>query len=186
MNTVNIITVQHKNVLNKILSDGVYYADTEKYIAEKRSNLLKPYQYLINEYGYEHFPIFGCEIGYNCEFYGADCGKDSMLIQLNVPADKVKIQNYYDWTDLIFFMENPQEWQGKMGKDIVPRFNTYPLEQFFKDTLHPAQACRVHQATIECIEKAWIEYAMPVTEKFCKLHNGSGGNNVLNKLPFYK
>lgn len=181
MDTVKIITVQHKNVLNKILSDDIYYADTEKYVAENRSNLLKPYQYLMREYGYEHFPIFGCQIGYLCEFYGADCGKNSTLIELSVPINEVKIQNYYDWTDLIFYMERPEEWQ-----------NPCPLEQFFKNTLHqhntqhPMHICRVHQVTMEHIEKTWITDTFPVTEKFSKLHDGSGGNNILHELSFYK
>lgn len=180
MNTARIITVQQKWILDKILSDGIYYADTEKYIAEKKSNLLKPYKYLMHEYGYEHFPIFGCHIGYYCEFYGANCDKDSVLIQLSVPADKIKIQNYYDWTDLIFYMERPEEWINQ---------DTYPLEQFFQDVLHQNDSecsARVHQITMDRIEKAWITDTFPVTKKFSKLHDGSGGNNILHEMSFYK
>ena len=176
LDTVKIITVQHKNVLDKILSDGIYYANTEKYVAENRSNLLEPYQYLMHEYGYKHFPIFGCQIGYHCEFYGADCSENSTLIELSVPTNEVKIQNYYDWTDLIFYMERPEEWQQI----------TYPFKQFFKDTLHPTDECRVHQVTMERIKKTWITDTFPVTEKFSERHNGSGGGNILHELLFYK
>lgn len=181
MNIIEIITVQRKEVFDKALLNGVYYADTEKYIAEKKPNLLKPYQYLIHEYGYRHCPIFGCPVKHHCEFYGADCSANSVLIQLSVPSNEIKVQNYYDWTDLIFFMEYPQEWQ-----------NVYPLEQFFKDTLHrnnvqhPSHTCRVHQITMDRIEKTWITDTSPVTKKFTKLHIGSGGSNILRPLYFYK
>lgn len=173
---MNIISVQRKNVLDKILSENTYYADTEKLITERKSNLLKPYQYLINEYGYSHFPIFGCPIGRYCEFYGADCNKNSVLIQLSVPDREIKTQDYYNWTDLIFYMERPEEWTCG-----------YPLEQFFQDALRQTpSAHRAQQITVDRIEKAWITDTYPVTEKFTKLHNGSGGNNILHELSFYK
>ena len=182
MDTVKIITVQRKAVLDKILTDGIYYADTEKYIAEKAPNLLEPYRYLMREYGYKHFPIFGCQIGYYCEFYGAKCDEKSVLIQLSVPVDEVRLQHYYNWTDLCFFIEVPREWEQ----------DEYPLEQFFKDTLHqnniqhPTEDCHVHQVTMERIKKTWITDTFPVTEKFSELHDGSGGGNILHELYYYK
>lgn len=182
MNTVEIITIQGKDVLDKILSEGIYYADTETYIAssETKSNLLKPYQYLSHEYGYKHFPIFGCVVGHYCEFWGANTVKNSVLLHLSVPRDEVKVQDYYDWVDLIFFMENPQEWNKKDG----------PIEQFFRNVLYTEDlqqpSRRPRQITIECIKKEWVLDTCTINQKFIKYHYGSGGSNVLLKLSAYK
>ena len=180
MNTVEIITIQGKEVLDKILSEGIYYADTETYVSEKKNNLLKPYQYLCHEYGYKHFPIFGCAVGHYCEFYGANDKEDSILLHLSVPADEVKVQDYYDWVDVIFYMEQPQEWNENDG----------PLEQFFQDVLHTEYlqqpSHRARQVTIECIKKEWIMDTCDINQKFFKSHYGSGGSNILLSLSAYK
>lgn len=189
MKNIKIITVQRRSVLDKLLADGVYFSTAENYVKIHKSNLFEPYQYLVKEYGYNHFPIFACVEGHRCEYYGIPYSRhydskdsDIVLIELSVPEDKINIQYYYDWVDVIFFMELPHEW----GIDHNFSFKDFCHKTLFDTTLQNAEDHRALQVTLEEIRKEWLVDSMPITNKFDALHNGSGGSNVLQELNYYK
>lgn len=180
MKNIEIITIQQKFVFDTILSKGVYHADTEKYVVSERSNLLEPYKYLMNSYGYKHFPIFACPIGCYCEFGGARTDGEAVMLQLSVPEDEIKVQKYYNWSDLIFFMENPGEWSNEQ----------YPLPSFYHDVLFSESLHSVGrsacQITIEKIKREWLVDSKPLTDSFCNTHVFSGGSEVLKGINNYE
>lgn len=178
MKNIEVVTIQQQFILDAILSNEVYYADTEVYISQKKPNLLKPYRYLVKEYGYKHFPIFACPIGYCCDVSGAGVDKGAMLIQLSVPEDEIRVQKYYDWSDLIFYMENPNEWE-----------KNYPLPAFFHNVLFAeslqsigTSACQI---TMEKIKREWLVDSKPLSQSFIDAHEWSWGNNILQNINQY-
>lgn len=175
---MRIITVQTTDVLSKILTDGVYHAHHDP---DKLNNLAKPYQYLMETYNYQHWPIFGCPVGYKCEYYGANT-ENTAMIELEIPDDEVRVQSYYNWVDVIYYMELPKDWINEA---------TYPLEKFFKDTLSVKNIDEIKdvygiQATFQEIKKEWIIDHKPLSDKFEKMHIGSGGRDILKNLSFYE
>lgn len=179
MKTIQIVTIQGSPVISVLNKKGVYYAETERYLTEQKSNLLGPYRYLMKEYGYKHWPIFACPVGYRAEYYGCNT-TDAAMIQLEVPETEIKVQKYYEWVDLVFYMENPTEWQYAA---------TYPLVQFYHDTLFAESLDTVGespcQVTLERLESDWVVDCRHLTQSFLYCHDGSGGQNILQTIDKY-
>ena len=171
---IRLITVQSKEVADSLLKGNIHYA------RKREDYFLQPvYNKMCEAYGYENNPVFAGVVGRRCEFLGAP-REESYIIEIDVPEELVKIQNYYDWSDMIYYTEEPKEWA--MGSE-------YPLKEFFKNTLEGKNTHKkssVIQATIPYIDPNWVHDIIPLTEKFNDLHIGSGGNNVLMTLEFYK
>lgn len=180
MKNIEIITIQQKSVLDAILSDGVYYANTEEYITKKKSNLLSPYKLMVSEYGYKHFPIFGCAINHYCEFYGCKTDGEPVLIQLSIPESEVRVQNYYDWVDLIYFTEFPGEWGSGAAMDFASFCHYTLLERSLQNI--GRDACQI---TVEKIKKEWFVNSKPLPQGFIDTHVGSGGKNILRNIDQY-
>ncbi len=167
LDKVSLITIQNKAVTFILDKYGIYYSGKEP-----ADNLKAPYGRMKAEYGYEHNPIFAGVVGQKCEFMGAKTD-GSVLICLEVPAIEVKFQNYYEWSDLVYFMECPDEWNGDISFD-----------EYVKNTLHKPNLGQHNawQATLSCIKKEWVTGVYDIPETFISRHIGSGGANILQKI----
>lgn len=134
----------------------------------------------MSEYKYNHFPIFACAVGHHCEYYGANDRENAILMKLSVPEDAIKIQYYYDWTDLILFTEFPDD------EGFSCPFEEFRHGVLFSTNIHNCVPPKPVQVTLQELRKEWLIDSTPLTEKFTSLHYGSGGSNVLQELDYYK
>lgn len=169
---MKLITVQHKNVLDQLLT-GKKYTATKKVL----NYLQSTYDTLKKEYNYENNPVFACPIGRYSEFMGADI-EGTYLIELDVPDEFVKLQNYYEWSDLIYFSESPEDWDA----DLLD------LHTFIQETINGYKTNSkedIIQATLPYIDPTWVVSSHKITNKFIDKHIGSGGANILRELDYY-
>lgn len=174
-NFIRAITVQHKSVLNMLENNEVYRADINRVCDIRRA----AYSLMMQTYGYQSCPIFLAPIGKRVELYGAKFTKDHVAIELNVPIGDVRIQEYYEWADLIYFLEWPDEFAPSIYQSV---------SDFGKDVLLNTQAMDgrgPYQLSTESLRKDWIVGVLWDLDKLDELHNGSGGNNTLKELSFY-
>lgn len=177
---MKVITIQNKAVLDILNKDGIYKATYDRV----SDNLVKPYKALAKEYKYNYCPIFVGVVGKYCEFYGAKL-ENSVAIELDIPDDEIKLQDYYNWVDVIYFMEDNDYIKDEFKKvfDIskVPNIETY-TKMVLNDLIEDHRAV---QGTIPYIKHEWISDILYDLTKFEKLHVGSGGRNILNSLNMY-
>lgn len=172
MNDIKLLTIQHKDVLKQLQEGKTFYADMKR-VPENR---IAPYLDLMVAYGYIDCPVFAGVVGRKSEFYGAKT-EDSVILELIVPEEEVKLQNYYDWSDIIYYIECPSEWNGNIS---IGEFEekVFLQTKFNKD--------EVIQATINRIEPVWLAgYSNFVSEKFISEHLGTGGRNTLKDIEKY-
>ena len=106
-------TIQNRKVLDTLLSNKIHFSKRDKI-----DNLTEPYKKMSEYYNWGSSPIFCCEVGRYSNFYGANC-EDAVLLTLDVPDDLVKRQIYYDWSDVVYYTEFPNEWEyGSFDKYI--------------------------------------------------------------------
>lgn len=168
---MKLITVQHENVLATLNCGNTYTAD----ISRVSDNLIEPYKRMMSKYNYTSAPVFCGVVGRKTEFYGAKL-EDTIILEIEVPDDLVNLQVYYDWSDVIFFMEIPEEWNG-----------TISLEQFIRDTLNGVNTNDdkyAIQATIPYIKPEWLLNSYKISDTFQTLHYGSGGANILKETSY--
>jgi hypothetical protein len=168
------ITVQDRTLLEKLefrggqydknLSPyklkGNYTVPDNAYCCE---NLIKPYKFMMKTYRYEHRPIFMCPVGHMVNFCGAN-PKDAYIIVMNVPDKSCKIQDFYCWTDFVYFTELPKDYKPFNGINTVEQFGRYILTQY-KDGFGNNKDL-VFQVTTQHINANWIEQALPMNDKF--------------------
>lgn len=174
--TVKVITVQHKNVLRCLEETGKYESGVRT-VPTSRS---RAYDYMMKTYGYKNPPIFLAPVGQRVEFCGANFGEDCVAIELDIPADKVRIQEYYDWSDFIYFVEESDE------EDFIDTFSD--LDEFGKYVLLGMKNMddnRVYQLTVDYLDADWVTKVSWQLDKLKQLHNCSGGANVLGELSGY-
>lgn len=168
---MHLITVQSKHVLDILLQGKVYRS------AGAKGNLAQSYKYLEDMYGYSSAPIFCGKIGSLCEFSGIHT-ENAYILQLNVPNNYCKVQSYYDWCDVIYYMEDPEEWDSE--ELSLDTYISNVVEGNYIDDNTPVQV------TIPYILPEWLIDYTPYTVKFDSMHNGSGGSNILKTIDFYK
>lgn len=172
------LTVQNKKVLEHIINNGYYFLDAN---LSNNSYLLKPYEFLKNKYGYKHNPIFLSPVGFHVEMFGTHFSADSVVLELEIPEKYLQVQEYYDWTDYIFFSNNPSEFIDDKFK-TVDEFGNYILSQRFQNL---EKENSIFQLTTEVLKKEWLlGYAYNLSE-ISYMHNGSGGLFVLQPLSKY-
>ena len=100
--TITLYTVQDKKVLNK-LNKGETYTASYNNIFDM--DYLDLYKKLSSLYGFKNCPIFCADEDslHIIESSGIEANGNKELITLNVPRSEVKVHNYYDWTDYLFF-----------------------------------------------------------------------------------
>ena len=114
-------------------------------------------------------PIFACVVGKPCEFMGCST-KGSYILSLEVPDNIVQLQAYYNWTDMAYFLNKPNEWNEdtELSEFIEKTFNGLGLND---ETM-------AVQATLPYIRPEWLKAFEPFKESFNKFI-GSGGKEIL-------
>lgn len=162
-----LVTVQNKKVFDT-LAHNAYYAP-----AVKSDNLKSPYQMMCKHYKWDiTAPVFACVKGKYCNFFGCNT-ENAYILTLNVPDNIVKLQDYYNWVDIIYFTEFPNEWESSMS---FTEFTAKTLDGLGTDD--PRSTI---QATIPYIRPEWLTSYKPFTENFNK-YIGSGGNTKLEDI----
>ena len=171
------ITVQHKDVLKQLQTNGSYVADINNV---KYDNLKNAYEFMMRAYGYRTCPIFLAPVGHKVEFYGASFDEDHVAIEFDIPEDRIRIQKYYDWTDFVYFLEYQDEFYPSIYSDVYEFGNAILV-----DTTTLNEWC-AYQITVDELRRDWIVDTTGQLDRLDHLHNGSGGQNILNELSFYK
>ena len=174
------ITVQHIAVLDELNTTGVYHAD----ISRVAPNLVAPYQKIMQFYQFEHCPIFLSVVGRRAEMYGARTGRDYVALEFEVPDDIAKYQDYYDWCDLIFWVESPKEFDPE---NFNAKLNIHTVEDYanFVFRTGTIDTWRAVQAVVPELRKEWLLYTTRDLHKLEDRHIGSGGANMLLPLSSY-
>jgi hypothetical protein len=134
---------------------------------------------MANIYGYSNCPIFLSPVGQFVEFCGAKFDDDHVAIELDIPEDKAKIQRYYDWSDFIYFLDEPDDFSSNKHNSVM---------DFGKDVLLSCDSMgddEAYQIVVDELHKEWIIGTTDHLDRIDELHNGSGGENILRNLNFY-
>lgn len=152
---------------------GVYQADINRI----SPNLARPYRFMMSEYDYNTCPIFLAIEGHYAEMYGAKTKPDCIALEFDIPDALVKKQDYYDWTDVIFFMEYPEEYST----------NKNDVYEYARQVLHQNEfeQKRALQATVSELRQEWLIDTLPCPDLLIKKHVGSGGRDILQSLHNY-
>lgn len=172
---MQVITIQKLTVLQTLKTKGVYYVSDDAPIAP---NLIKPYNFMMKHYRYQHRPIFGCPVWKYCNFGGTDI-EDSYIIELIIPDRYCKIQDYYCWSDFIYFTELPYEFEQFNGMNTVEEFGKYVLDMN-KSGFKNRDAC--YQVTSQFLHKNWVRKVIKMNETFRKSYIDNGGNAILYSI----
>lgn len=161
-------SIQDKEVLNKLLKNKIFYSNKTK--KNLQYDLYVAYKIMSKYYNWKHLPIFGCEVGKYCDFYGAIL-KNPVILTLDVPDNIVKRQIYSDWTDMIYYIKYPNKLNNGMS---INEFINYVLDNkninFNKDII---------QVTMPYINSKWLLYYNDLTEEFIKKYIKSSKANIL-------
>lgn len=178
------VTIQNKEVYNTLIKTGTYTAS----MSNVSDILRKPYKFLMKELGYKSCPIFLASVGHYAEFGGAKFNKESIAIELNIPDELLSIQRYYCWSDLVYFMESPWEFEEASN---VEQFNS--VEEWGKTILNiKEQLVKADnfkdpiQITVPILRKEWLTDVTENTSKIEETHDGYGGRYKLERLSHYK
>lgn len=169
------ITIQHRSVLEQLNTNGTYRAEIRNAYSSRRA----AYEFMANEYGYASCPIFLAPVGQKVEFCGVEFDNNHVAIELDIPDDFVRIQKYYDWSDFMYFLDLPDEFDSSMYANVLEFGHCILL------TCDKMDTDEAYQITVEELCKDWIVGYTKYLGKIMRLHNGSCGNNVLHELEFY-
>lgn len=181
MHNILLLTIQQKPVLDILQSHKTYF-NSGKYTKE---NHLIAFKELMTKYHYNAYPIFACVMGLygNCFGIPDNC-TDLYLLELQVPNNYIKYQNYYDWTDFIYFTEFPDEWNDVSPTITMEQFKHQVLFEYktkpdIPDSKNP---CPI-QAVIPYISPNWLKKYTPLPKSYNKTHNGN--INRIMPLQYY-
>lgn len=175
------ITLQHIEVYNTLLINGVYRASYD-FVSE---NLIRPYKFMQRQLGFESTPIFLSPVSFYVEMGGAKTTGELMAMEFDVPSEYINIQRYYDWSDLIYFMEIPWEFEDAAN---VTRFDS--VEDWGKTILNInkqiTKECKDPlQVTVPFLKREWLVYKTRDIDKLVDEHYDTGGRKRLNRLNTY-
>lgn len=162
---MQIVTIQDRSVVKVLNYQNIHYARNTDL-----SELKVPYKYMKDFYKWNHSPVFGCVVGRRAEFYGATI-ENSAILTLNVPDNVVKLQSYYDWIDVLFYMENPKKWT-----------NTTDFTEYTNDVLNGKftdDPSKEIQATLPYILPEWLESYKILDSKSIKQFIDNNSEKVL-------
>lgn len=173
------ITIQHINVVENLNSNGEYRVPDKISIS---SNLEKPYNFMVKHYNYKSKPIFMCPVGLKANFGGAKT-TNAVLIELDIPDRFVKLQDYYGWSDFIYFTELPWEFTGFNNYKTVNQFGKYILDMYKDKSIDELKNTNlVYQATTQFIRKDWVKRVIPLNKQFMNDYYDNGETKVLYSL----
>lgn len=173
---MRVITIQRIEVIEQLKKNGKYRVDDNAPIG---SNLIKPYKFMMKHYGYSTRPIFMCPID-TCANFGGACTEKAFVIEMEIPDRFCKVQDYYMWSDFIYFMELPNEWEKFNGCETVEQYGHYLLD-INKNGFNCGKDA-VYQVTTQFIHKNWIKKIIPINEAFIDAYVNTGGINRLSSI----
>jgi hypothetical protein len=167
---MRVITIQHKNVLNCIRLNGEYRSTS---FATVPNEFIEAYKFMMKHYNYSSKPIFMCAVGHLANFGGISDISNMYIVEMEIPDRFCKIQDYYCWSDLIYFKNQPNEYEEFRGYKTVDQFGYYVLDMF-KDGFS-SNKNTVYQVTTQFIRKNWIKKIIPINEKFISKYVDTSG-----------
>lgn len=174
---MQLLTIQHQNVLEQLLSGKTYYAD----MSHVSPNLIAPYEYMRKFYGWQSCPVFCIPCGGQGTQFGGGA-KASVLLGLDVPDDNIHLQYFYDWTDMVYFFEFPLEFEDSFNTDVIST-----LDDYAKLVLTGVNqgSFRIFQAVIPFIKPEWL---VGSSEDVASINNLIHGAEIptFDKLGFTK
>lgn len=184
---MKVITVQHKNVLEQLLKNGEYRASEENI----SDIMVKPYRFMQKHFGWKSIPIFLSPVGHFVEMGGAKFDRDVVAIELDIPDELCKVQLYYDWSDFIYFTEQPWEFKDAFNVDRYDNVEDWTktiMDRTNHSSYNISDADKHEdalQVTVEFLKKDWIICTLDELVKLEEDHNDSGGANKLKELIYY-
>ena len=172
---MRVITIQHVNVYKELMNKGEYRVSSSVPISE---NLVKPYEFMMKHYRYKTRPIFYGMVGHRANFGGAKLD-NSVIMELEIPDIYCKVQDYYGWSDFIYFTEIPYEFSEFKGCKTVDDFGRYILDMY-KAGRYPDNI--VYQVTTQFIRKGWIKAVRKFDKDFTDEYYDNGGRNILKSI----
>ena len=173
---MKVITIQSKEVLMALKKYDKYTVQNN---APVSSNLIAPYKFMMKHYKYKNRPIFMCPVGHYANFGGADTN-GTYIVEMEIPDRYCKIQDYYGWSDFIYFTELPGEYDVFYGCKTVEQFGKYILDMY-KDGF-TGNKDTVYQVTTQFLHKSWIVKTVPITDKFIDKYVDTGGIYLLKSI----
>lgn len=173
---MRVITIQKLIVLQTLKVNKTYYVNDNAPIP---SNFIKPYHFMMKHYGYSNRPIFLCPVGYYVNFGGAKLN-DAYIIELDIPDRFCKIQDYYGWSDLIYFTEVPWEYTEFRGCKNVEQFGKYVLDMYKNG--FDKNTNIVYQVTTQFLLKSWVKKIIKINDNFVDKYVDTGGTNILKSI----
>ena len=173
---MRVITIQSRAVLTQLNKTGKFTVPNEAPISK---NLVEPYRFMMKHYGYTNRPIFMCPVGHRVEFGGAKFN-DAFIIELEIPDRFCKIQDYYGWSDFIYFTELPMEFDEFNGCKTVEQFGKYVLDMYKSG--FSTNDNIVYQVTTQFLRKSWVKKIIPVNSGFIDRYYDTGGRNMLKSI----
>ncbi len=173
---MRVITVQHKNVVMQLAKNGKYAVASNVPVSD---NLVEPYKFMMKQYNYKNRPIFMCPVGHHVNFGGAKI-KDTYLLELDIPDRFCKIQDYYGWSDFIYFTEIPYDYEPFNGCETVEQFGKYVLNMYKNGFGNNKNV--VYQVTTQFLRKSWVKKVVPLNDAFINEYMDNGGAAVLKHI----
>lgn len=149
---MELTTVQHINVIKVLKAEGIYRATFDNVAV----NRIIPYKIMMMHYGWEYVPIFcsvptapltRCDVTFN----------KRVILKLEIPDEDIgllKYQSYYDWSDLIYYVESPG--------DIMPPSD---INTIWENAFKPPREGQYWQATLPYLKSSWVIDS--INPKFC-------------------
>lgn len=131
---MRVITIQNEEVLKELEEKGRYIVDKEK---SNYKNYKKSYDFiskiLYDKYKVDMLPIWGFikihneepKIDLNWSFYQCEFKEkeNPILLELEIDEQDGLLTNYYNWTDIMYYIEEGDDLLIEVIKD-----NLYDLE----------------------------------------------------------
>lgn len=173
---MRVITVQSKEVLIQLDKYGKFTVNNNAPISEV---FIKPYKFMMKHYGYKSRPIFMCPVGHRVNFEGAKIN-NTYIIELEIPDRFCKIQDYYGWSDFIYFTEAPGEYEPFKGYNTVEQFGKYVLDMYKNG--FDKNPNIVYQVTTQFIRKSWVKRIIPINDEFVSKYTDNPMREVLESI----
>ena len=164
---MKLVTVQHKKVLETLLNNNIYRNDFKYIIKSPFDNLdvkeelkekakVEAYQILMRHYCFSSPPIFCCVVDRLADFTHTNISKNSVLLELDVPDDLIKLHLLSTWDSILYNIYN------KSWTDIL-------YNNVFRKALDGEKTEREElniQAVISYIHPDWLTGYYNVPEDF--------------------
>ena len=95
---------------------------------------------------------------------------------LDIPERFIKVQDYYMWSDFIYFNEMPCELQKAHNVKDVNELGRMVLSQY-RDGIEYSDT--VYQVTTQFLLKSWLRKVEELTPQFIDTYIDTGGVNIL-------